>query len=115
MSQTILDERTEQSLKDTVLLVYILMLISLFTAIPTGLAGVIIAYVKRPEANDSWLASHFDAQIRIFWKSLIGFIVAGLLCFIVIGFPLLFVVWVWTLYNLAIGVRDLRNRKVMSR
>ncbi len=115
MSQLMLDQRSEQSLKDTALLVYILLLISLFTAIPTGLVGAVVAYVKRPEAKDSWLESHFDAQLRIFIKSLVGFALGILFCItivgVVIGVPLLIITWLWTVYSCAIGIRNLHDRR----
>ena len=47
-----------------------------------GIAGVIVAYVKRGDARGTWLASHLRWLIRTFWYSLLwGVIGEGCCCF----------------------------------
>ncbi|MBL8509387.1 MAG: hypothetical protein JNM11_13000, partial [Chitinimonas sp.] len=107
MSQVLLPDEAERSMKNLVLAAYILLAVSLMTAIPTGLIGVIIAYVKRDEARGTWLAEHFRWQIEIFWYSLAGCILASLLFVTLIGIPLAIIVgagtWLWMVYRLVKG------------
>ena len=42
-----------------------------------GIVGVIIAYVKRGDAQGTWVASHFTWLIRTFWWSLLWDIIGG--------------------------------------
>ena len=60
-------------------LVYALLFCSPFLWGFTGLVGVVIAYVRRPEAPRV-VRSHYDFQIRAFWISVI------LLAIAVVGF-----------------------------
>lgn len=78
---------------DSIKLVYLLNLASLIVGI-TALIAVIIAYLKRGEA-DAVAASHYTYQIRTFWISILAVVVGSLLfVFIVGGLVLLaWVVW----------------------
>ena len=55
-----------------------------------GIAGVIVAYVKRDDARGSWVESHLRWLIRTFWFSLlwavIGWVVLLVLGLILIGY-----------------------------
>ncbi|HVP89370.1 MAG TPA: hypothetical protein VMU79_14975 [Casimicrobiaceae bacterium] len=76
-----------------------------------GIAGIIMAYVKRGEATGTWLASHYRWLIRTFWFSLlwgiIGAIIFVLLALIIIGIIIGYAIWVattiWVLYRLVRG------------
>jgi len=76
-----------------------------------GIAGVIVAYVKRDDARGTWLASHLRWLIRTFWYSLlwgvIGWIVLLVLGLILIGIPLAILIWgaasIWVLYRVIRG------------
>ena len=76
-----------------------------------GIAGVIIAYVKRDEARGTWVASHLRWLIRTFWYSLlwaaIGWIVLLVLGLILIGIPLAILIWaaasIWVIYRVIRG------------
>lgn len=76
-----------------------------------GIAGVIIAYVKRDDARGTWVASHLRWLIRTFWYSLlwavIGWIVLLLLGLILIGIPLAILIWaaasIWVIYRVIRG------------
>lgn len=88
-----------------------------------SVVGVIINYVLRGDARNTWLESHFDLQICLFWKTL-AYIV--LLC--LISIPLLFfgplgwgVLWVggvvivvWFGWRLFSGWRALFAREPVS-
>ncbi len=55
---------------------YLLYLLSFFTFGMTSLIAVFINYSQRHQADGTWLATHFDWQIKTFWYSLIMAIVA---------------------------------------
>ena len=77
-----------------------------------GIIGVIVCYVKRDDAQGTWVASHFRWLIRTFWYSLlwgaIGGIVFVLLFIVFLLGPLLaIIIWavasLWVLYRVVRG------------
>jgi len=54
-----------------------------------SIIAVVMNYARRAEAHGTWLETHFDWQIRTFWRALlwiaITLLVGGLLTLIVIG------------------------------
>ncbi|HEY4712966.1 MAG TPA: hypothetical protein VIH30_01800, partial [Aquirhabdus sp.] len=66
-------------------LTYALYLFSFFTAGLTWLIAIIINYVKRSDAQGTWLQSHFNWQINTFWYGIIMAIIATVL--IIVGLP----------------------------
>lgn len=91
------------------IVVYILYLLVLPFPFLT-LVGLIFAYVFRTDAQ-GYLASHATYLIRSFWIGLLYFIISGILCFVLIGYVLLFVVEVWWLIRMAIGLKALLEEK----
>jgi len=81
------------------------------------LAGLVLAYVKRGEAEGTWLASHYRWQIRTFWLGLLWTVVGWVLVLsfvgIVIGIPLLLVVTGWLIYRILRGWMLLNDGKPM--
>jgi uncharacterized membrane protein len=83
---------------------------AIVTAFLTGwpsILAVILNYVKRPDARDTWLESHFSWQLRTFWFAVLWVAVAVLLFATVIGIPLAWVIvvatGVWVLYRIIRG------------
>jgi uncharacterized membrane protein len=76
-----------------------------------GIVGVIIAYVKRGDAEGTWVASHFTWLIRTFWWSLLWDVVGALILvtlgLVLIGIPIAFAIFVatsiWGIYRLVRG------------
>src|SRR5690625_5941757 len=62
------------SLRTITIIVYVLQALTYFTAI-TGIIGLIINYVKRGDAQNTWLANHFRWQIRTFYFGLLSSII----------------------------------------
>lgn len=89
----------------TVMLVYVLLLISMVFPL-SGLVGIIIAYVYRDEAP-AWLQTHYRLQIRTFWISFLYLIPGWLLMAIIIGWPILLFWLVWFLVRCIKGIRFL--------
>jgi len=72
-----------------------------------GIVGVIIAYVKRSDAQGTWVASHFTWLIRTFWWSLLWDVIGVLLFVTLIGIPFAIAIFVgtsiWGIYRLVRG------------
>lgn len=88
--------------KTLTMVIYALYAASYITLV-SGLAGIILNYLKRNEVADSWVATHFNWQIHTFWISL-GVTVVGIVTTpILIGFVILFGNAVWVAYRLIKG------------
>lgn len=80
------------------------------TAFLTGwpsILAVILTYLKRSDARNTYLESHYDWLLSTFWLSLVGICVSGVLFATFIGIPfaylLLILTGVWVLYRLFHG------------
>jgi uncharacterized membrane protein len=82
-----------------------------------SIAAVVINYVRRPEAEGTFVESHFRWQIRTFWFAAAW--AAGLVCLAltIIGIPLALAGFVglnlWVVYRVARGWLRLRERQPM--
>jgi uncharacterized membrane protein len=70
----------------------------------TVIAGLIIAYMKRPQFVGTPYESHMTSAIRTFWIALIGGIVSIALIFVLVGIPLLIALMIWTLFRCVRGL-----------
>ncbi|WP_269530907.1 hypothetical protein [Chitinimonas sp. BJYL2] len=117
-TMTIDDDAADQSLKNLALINYVLLGISLFTALPTGLIAVIIAHVKRGEAS-GWMRSHYDYLITTFWTAILCAVIAVGLCITIIGIPAAILLvagaWVWTLYRVIKGAIHLGDGRYIEK
>jgi uncharacterized membrane protein len=76
-----------------------------------GIVAIIVAYVKRSDAEGTWVASHLHWLIRTFWWSLLWAILGGVILvtlgLLLIGIPIAFAVWIvdtlWVMYRLIKG------------
>jgi uncharacterized membrane protein len=83
-----------------------------------SIIAVIINYVKRGEAQGTWLESHFRWQISTFWWAMLWatviWIVSLPAMLVLIGFGMLvvgfFVLGLWTVYRVAVGWLRLRDQ-----
>ena len=89
---------------------YALGLLILFTPV----IGVILAFIKRDEAQGSIYASHIDWLIKTFWVSLIGLLLGRLTILILIGWLILLVTAIWFIYRVVIGLIKLNEDKPVS-
>lgn len=84
-----------------------------------GIAGLVVAYVKRGEAQGTWVASHFNWLIRTFWYSflwgVVGAIVLIVLGIILIGIPIALLIWavaaIWVIYRVIRGYLLFKDNK----
>jgi uncharacterized membrane protein len=84
--------------------VWVLYLVSFATVGFTALVGLIIAYVKKPDLASTAFGSHMTYAIRTFWVSLLGWILGGILTVVLIGYLLLLVVALWSLFRCVRGL-----------
>lgn len=100
----------DKSLKNLATIVYGLQVAGFFVGI-TFIAGVIINYLKRREAEGTWLESHFRWQIRTFWFGLLWSIIGVALVFVLVGILVLVVNAAWMLYRVIKGWIALEDGK----
>lgn len=89
---------------------YAVGLLILFTPV----VGVIMAYVKRDEAQGSIYASHIDYLIKTFWVSLVGTVLGTFTTLILIGWLILLITAIWFIYRVVIGLIKLNEDKPVS-
>jgi len=100
------------ALKTITTIVYALQAVSFFIGI-TFIAAVILNYVKKDDVQGTWLASHFDWQIRTFWYGLLWGITGMITFFLVIGYFILIANAVWVIYRIIKGWLRLSENKPM--
>jgi uncharacterized membrane protein len=102
-----MNDAIEQRTVDTNIskIIYVLYLLGLVSGI-TAVIGVVMAYVYKDEAPD-WLKTHYELQIRSFWLVLLYGLIGGLLCIILIGFLVLFLVAIWWIVRCVKGLKYL--------
>ncbi len=117
-------ETEDDALFDTpnkITAIYVLYIVSLFTGVPFFI-GVILAYFFRGGA-EGWARTHYDHQISLFWRFVLGSIAMGILIgisiplmFILIGFPMIVVgalglvyLWFWLLFRSLKGIGRVRQ------
>ncbi|MBM4264311.1 MAG: hypothetical protein FJ145_23165 [Deltaproteobacteria bacterium] len=84
--------------------------------VPSILA-VIVSYIKRGDARETYLESHFRWQIRTFWAVLVWCVVGGIFFITLIGIPvalgIFFAAGIWAIYRIARGWLALKEGKAM--
>lgn len=81
----------------------------------TMIVGVIIAYIYRGSSGGKWYQSHFNYQISIFWKSLVGFLIAIPMTFFYgVGLLIMLCTYVWVIVKIIKGWRLLAEGKPVS-
>jgi uncharacterized membrane protein len=64
---------------------YFLYVISYFTAGLLWIVPIVMNYIKRHDADGSWLATHFDWQIKTFWYSIVWFFIGIIIIIFALG------------------------------
>jgi uncharacterized membrane protein len=99
------------SLKQVTMVVYALQALGFLTGGVTAIIAIVVNYVKREDVAGTLYQSHFDWQIRTFWWGLLWGVVGMLLMIVVVGFAVLFVAWIWTIYRVVKGWLKLTEGK----
>lgn len=64
---------------------YLLYVLSYFTAGLLWIVPIFMNYAKRRDADGTWLATHFDWQIKTFWYSIVLFAIGVLIVTFALG------------------------------
>jgi uncharacterized membrane protein len=108
---TVPDEKLA-SLKTLTTVIYALYALSLFAGI-SAIVAIVLNYIKRDEAQGTWLESHFSWQIRTFWWSVVWIVVGAITWIILVGWIVWGVAFVWFIYRIAKGWLNLNDGKPM--
>jgi uncharacterized membrane protein len=100
------------SLKQLTLVCYILYALSWFTGV-TGVVAIIINYLKREETAGTIYESHFTWQIRTFWWGLLWAVIGFVTMFVLVGFVVLAVAAIWSIYRIVKGFLNWNDGKPM--
>lgn len=101
---------SSSDVKNYVFIAYVTYAVGLLILF-TPVVGVIMAYVKRDEAQGSIYASHIDYLIKTFWVSLVGTVLGTFTTLILIGWLILLVTAIWFIYRVVIGLIKLNEDK----
>jgi len=93
-------------------IVYALQAASFLVGV-TALVAVVINYLKKPEVEGTWLASHFRWQIRTFWFGLLWGVIGVVTLFYIVGWFILVADAVWVTYRIVKGYLNLADGKQM--
>ena len=104
---------SKSEVKNYVFIAYVTYAVGLLILF-TPVVGVIMAYVKRDEAQGSIYASHIDYLIKTFWVSLVGTVLGTFTTLILIGWLILLVTAIWFIYRVVIGLIKLNEDKPVS-
>lgn len=107
------NEKPTPNLTTLTTVIYGLYALSLFVGV-TAIVAVVLNYLKREEVQGTWLASHFTWQIRTFWWGALWVALGTLTWFIVVGWLVLGVAYVWFIYRIAKGWLNLNDGKPMQ-
>jgi uncharacterized membrane protein len=103
------EERRKDPLRNLAVAVYILQALSFFLGGITGLAGVIVNYVKLDEVQGTWIEPHFRWQIRTFWIGLLWGVIGFITTFIIVGWFILLAISIWIIYRVVKGALALND------
>lgn len=116
-------DRLEKSATKVAHAVYLLQALSFFMPFILPVIAVIINYVKKADAQGTWLESHFVWQIRTFWYGLLWVVAGSLFCLataFILGPYVIGIVFlagagitVWFLYRIIKGWLRLNDGKPM--
>ncbi len=107
-------ERTSvESDRTLVLVAYVLHLVGAVAGV-TSIVGLIINYLKR-DRYDDFFDTHHSWMIRSFWWAILWVVIGCITIFILIGWAILFFVWVWYIYRHVRGLINFLNGEPMPR
>ncbi|MNS06990.1 hypothetical protein D3C72_384250 [compost metagenome] len=118
MSQDLVLDSSLQSAKNLAWWLYLGHAASLIFSLGAfSFIPLILNYVKRDDAANTFVYSHHGWQIRSFWWYLVWMALGGVLFFTIVGIPAAFllwtVAWLWKLYRMIKGIVDLNDNKAM--
>ena len=122
--ETLLTPQEDEALKTVSLISYILHLIVAVSAVVPGaqmgpvllLVALVLDMVKRPDAQDSWHATHFRYRIQsVLWAAGLYLVTAPLwFLFVLPGWLAWLAISVWFLYRIVMGMVRLNTQQPME-
>ncbi len=103
---------TNQDNKTIAYVVYALQALAVFTALPL-FAAIILNYLKKDSVQGTLAESHFRWQIRTFWFSLLWGIVGSVFAFLIFGYGILLINYLWFIYRILKGWLRLNDGMTM--
>jgi uncharacterized membrane protein len=100
------------SLRQLTLVIYILYALSWLIGV-SAIVAIVINYIKREDSAGTLYESHFTWQIRTFWWSLLWTALGILTMVFMVGFVVLGVTAIWSIYRLVKGWLYWNDRKPM--
>jgi len=100
----------ERGLKTMALVVYGLYMLSCFVGF-SGIIGIIVAHLKKGDAEGTFLDSHFSNQIRTFWIAFGLVVVGAILSIVVVGWFVMIGAGIWFLYRTIKGLIRLSDNR----
>ena len=85
----------------------------MFAGLPL-IVGVVLNFIGRKHAEGSWLASHFEWQIKTTWITLAGFALSGATFYTGLGIFVLLITVLWLVYRISIGWYALNDNKAID-
>ena len=98
---------------------YALFALGLLSAGLIAVAGLVIAYIKRDDANGTYVRAHYDWLIRTFWWSMLWAGLTWLFVIMTIGIGIVVawipwgIVWVWCAYRIVKGWLRLTEKRAV--
>jgi uncharacterized membrane protein len=108
-----IERSTVEGDRTLAIVAYVLHLVGAVAGV-TSIVGLVINYVKR-DRYDELFDSHHAWMIRSFWWALLWCVIGFVTIVILIGWAILFVVWVWYIYRHVRGLIALINGQPMPR
>jgi uncharacterized membrane protein len=111
MSMSIEHSTSVESDRTLAVVAYVLHLVGAVAGL-TSIVGLVINYVKRDD-YDELFDSHHAWMIRSFWWALLWCVLGFVTIVILIGWAILFAVWLWYIYRHVRGLIALLNGEPM--
>jgi len=105
-----IDAREDKAWR-TIYLIYGLYVLGLMTSGLSMLIGVVIAHMKAGEGPNYATNAHYKRLIDIFWTVIVVGLVGTVLSVVGIGFLILLLLGLWTIYAVAKGGLAAINRE----
>lgn len=100
-----------ESERTVVLVAYVLHLVGAIAGL-TSIVGLIVNYMRRSRYGEP-LDSHHRWMIRSFWWAIVWIVIGCVTIFILIGWVILGLAWVWYVYRHVRGLIALANGEPM--
>lgn len=100
----------DKNAKTHAIIAYALMLLGFFTGI-SFLAGGIWGIVKKSDAQGTIFADHYDNITKTFFVSIVLTIIGALTAVFIIGYVVLLVAAIYTLWKLIAGLAKITSDK----